>query len=70
MAAVLEYFLTGGAANADPDASLGGDTSSVNVNSTALNNLFDNVLPPEIDGVAFVDYKIPPTMTPPPSISI
>jgi len=57
MAAVLEYFLTGGAANADPDASLGGDTSSVNVNSTALNNLFDNVLPPEIDGVAYVDYR-------------
>ena len=47
MAAVLEYFLTGGAANADPDASLGGDTSSVNVNSTALNNLFDNVDPTE-----------------------
>ena len=57
MAAVLEYFLTGGAANANPDLSLGGDTSSVNVNSTALNNLFANVLPTDILLAEYVTYR-------------
>lgn len=47
MAAVLEWRLTGGAANSDPDASLGGDMSSEQVSGTALNNLFDNVTPAE-----------------------
>jgi len=57
MSSVLEYRLTGGAANADPDASLGGDTSSVEVSGTALNNLFDNVLPTDIDGSNHVTYR-------------
>lgn len=43
MAASLEWRLTGGAGNTDPDASLGGVVSSQVVSSTALNNLFDNV---------------------------
>lgn len=47
MAAVLELHLTGGAANSDPDASLGGVTSGVQLSATALNNLFDNVDPDE-----------------------
>lgn len=57
MAAVIEYFLTGGAANADPDASLGGDTSSENVSGTALNNLFDNINPLEIASGDRVEYR-------------
>jgi len=47
MASVIEYRLTGGAANSDPDASLGGDASSNQLSGTALNNLFDNVDPTE-----------------------
>jgi hypothetical protein len=43
MAAILQWRLTGGAANADPDDSLGGVRSSEQISSTALNNLFDNV---------------------------
>jgi hypothetical protein len=43
MAAVLEWRLTGGAGNSDPNASLGGVMSSTQVSGTALNNLFDNV---------------------------
>jgi|OM-RGC.v1.023313865 hypothetical protein len=43
MAASLEIRLTGGAANSDPDASLGGTMSSETISATALNNLFDNV---------------------------
>lgn len=43
MAAVLELRLTGGAANADPNLSLGGTMSSNQVAAGPLNNLFDNV---------------------------
>lgn len=57
MSSVLEYRLTGGAANADPDASLGGDTSSESMSGTALNNLFDNVLPPEIESGDLTEYR-------------
>ena len=57
MAAVIEYFLTGGAANADPDASLGGTTSSENLSGTALNNLFDNVIPTDIEAGDDVTYR-------------
>ena len=56
-ASVPTYYLTGGAANADPDASLGGDTSSEELSATALNNLFDNVTPDEIESGAYVDYR-------------
>lgn len=47
MAATLELRLTGGASNSDPDASLGGVSSSVALSGTAMNNLFDNVSPSE-----------------------
>jgi hypothetical protein len=47
MAASLVLHLTGGSANSDPNASLGGVRSSVEVSATALNNLFDNVSPDE-----------------------
>lgn len=43
MAATLVYRLTGGASNSDPNASLGGASSSVAVSGTAMNNLFDDV---------------------------
>lgn len=47
MAAVLEFRLTGGSSNNDPNDSLGGATSSNTLSSTPLNNLFDNVTPSE-----------------------
>jgi hypothetical protein len=39
----LKFFLSGGAANSDPDAALGGDKSSVEITSDSLSNLFDEV---------------------------
>ena len=57
MASDLTFHLTGGASNADPDLSLGGTGSSEVLSSTALNNLFDNVDPDEIDGSPNVDYR-------------
>jgi hypothetical protein len=57
MSSVLEYRLTGGAANADPNASLGGDMSSEQLSGTALNNLFANVLPPDIESGDSVRYR-------------
>lgn len=47
MAATLVLRLTGGAAQGDPNAALGGTRSSVAVSGTAMNNLFDNVSPDE-----------------------
>lgn len=47
MAAELQFRLTGGASNADPNASLGGVGSAEQLGATALNNLFDNVEPAE-----------------------
>lgn len=47
MAASLQLFLTGGAGNSDPNASLGGVRSSTQVSATPMNNLFDNVTPAE-----------------------
>lgn len=43
MAAEVEYRLSGGAANADPNASLGGVMSSESINSNNNPNLFANV---------------------------
>lgn len=57
MASNITFHLTGGAANADPDLSLGGTGSSELLSGTALNNLFDNTDPDEIDGVPSVDYR-------------
>lgn len=39
----IKFYLTGGAANADVDASLGGTTSSVLITTASLNNLFDEI---------------------------
>lgn len=39
----LDFFLSGGAANSDVDASLGGAKSSVELVDNTLNNLFDDV---------------------------
>lgn len=47
MPATLEFRLTGGSTNTDPNASLGGVMSSTEVSSTPMNNLFDNVSPSE-----------------------
>lgn len=47
MAANLELRLTGGAANSDPDLSLGGDSSSEVVSATPPNSVFDDVVPNE-----------------------
>jgi hypothetical protein len=43
LATDLKFFLSGGAANSDPDASLGGAKSSVAIVTNVLNNLFDSV---------------------------
>ena len=39
----IKFYLSGGAENADPNASLGGIISSTEVSGTALNNIFDDV---------------------------
>jgi hypothetical protein len=57
MASAIFYHLTGGASNADPDLSLGGTGSSEVLSGTALNNLFDNVNPDEIESSALVEYR-------------
>ena len=46
VAGEIKFYLSGGAANADPDASLGGVTSSVQVGA-AIHDLFDSVTPEE-----------------------
>ena len=52
----LIFTLTGGASNSDPNASLGGVGSSVELSNTALNNLFDDVTPAQAaSGV--VEYR-------------
>lgn len=39
----LEFYLTGGASNSDPDVSLGGAVSSTAITDSTDNNLFDDV---------------------------
>jgi len=39
----IKFRLSGGAGNADPNASLGGIISTTEVSATALNNIFDDV---------------------------
>lgn len=56
MAATLEFRLTGGATNSDPNASLGGVMSSTEVSDTPMNNLFDNVSPAEAEA-GDVEYR-------------
>ena len=57
MASDLKFYYTGGASNSDPDASLGGVGSSVQITDPAINNLFDNVEPTETVGQDNVDYR-------------
>lgn len=57
MASNLFFHYTGGASNSDPDLSLGGTGSSERLNTTALNNLFDNVNPDEIETADLVEYR-------------
>ena len=57
MASNLLFHLTGGAANSDPDLSLGGDGSSEVLSAPALNNLFDNIDPDEIVSGDRVEYR-------------
>jgi hypothetical protein len=57
MASNLLFHYTGGASNSDPDLSLGGTGSSELLNSTALNNLFDNIDPDEIVTGDRVEYR-------------
>ena len=57
MASNCLFHHTGGAANSTPADSLGGVGSSEVLNATALNNLFDNVTPPEITGSNLVEYR-------------
>lgn len=57
MAANLFFHYTGGAANDDPDLSLGGTGSSEVLDTTALNNLFDNIDPDEIETGDRVEYR-------------
>ena len=47
MAASLQLFLTGGAGNTNPNASLGGVRSNTQLSSSPMNNLFDDVQPDE-----------------------
>ena len=56
MAATLELRYTGGASNTDPDASLGGVSSTTALSATAMNNLFDNVTPSE-RSAGSVEYR-------------
>jgi len=56
MAAILEFRYTGGATNSDPNLSLGGTSSSVQLSTTALNNLFDDVSPAEASA-GDVEYR-------------
>lgn len=56
MAATLQFNLTGGAGNSDPDASLGGVMSTTEISTTALNNIFDDVDPTEA-GTGDTEYR-------------
>lgn len=47
MPAILEFHLTGGADNTDPNASLGGVMSTTELSETPLNSLFDDIEPNE-----------------------
>lgn len=56
-AADLHYRHSGGAANADPDASLGGTKSSVSITTNSDNNLFDDVTGDEA-GAGDTEYRL------------
>ena len=43
VASDIKFYLSGGAANSDPNAALGGVISSIEVTDDSINNLFDDV---------------------------
>jgi len=57
MAAYTYFTYTGGASNSDPDLSLGGTGSTVEIVDPAPGNLFDNVSFDEIDDGPLVEYR-------------
>jgi hypothetical protein len=57
MAALIQYRLTGGASNSNPNASLGGVMSTTVMNTVAINNLFDNVPSTDVDTGNNVEYR-------------
>ena len=52
----LEKLLTGGASNSDPNLSIGGPLSSVQLVNNAKNNLFDKVTAQEAED-GLIDYR-------------
>jgi len=52
----IDFFLSGGAANSDPNASLGGAKSSTQVTAATLHNLFDRVTGDEGDA-GDIEYR-------------
>lgn len=56
VASDLEYRLSGGASNVDPNASLGGAMSSNDISSAVIENLFDNVTASEAT-TGTVEYR-------------
>ena len=55
-AADIKFFLSGGGANSDPNASLGGARSSTAIAAATLHNLFDIVSSAEA-AAGMVDYR-------------
>jgi hypothetical protein len=53
----LQYRYSGGAANADPNASLGGAKSSTQITNNTANNLWDNVAGDEHAAGADIEYR-------------
>jgi len=58
MSASLQFRLTGGSANSDPDISIGGIMSGFTIDSSPMNNLFDDVTPQEsAQSIGYEDYR-------------
>jgi len=58
MGASLQFRLTGGSSNSDPDVSIGGIMSANTINSSPMNNLFDDVTPQESSqSIGYEDYR-------------
>jgi len=56
LASEIKFYLTGGATNTDPNASLGGAISSTEITSGELNNIFDDVTGDE-SAVGDTEYR-------------
>jgi hypothetical protein len=52
----IKKYLSGGAANSDPNASLGGQISSTEITDNTLHNLFDKVTGPEAEA-GDIEYR-------------